>query len=165
MSSVQKTEVQVFIEVEKFSNQKFELNKLTGSLDLDRVLPYPYFFPHAYGFITNTLAMDEDDLDALIITNVYLKNNFIYTAYIVGVLIMEDEKGLDEKIICVLGEDAANIKDITDLSEDDIENIKWFFENYKKKSPGKWSTVLGFENREIAVDLYKKYKIDPASRE
>jgi inorganic pyrophosphatase len=163
MLSTQKTEVHVFIEIEKFSNQKFELNKSTGLLDLDRVLPYPYFFPHAYGFIKNTLAMDGDDLDALIITTTSLKNNFIYTAHIIGVLIMEDENGLDEKIICVLEEDASNIKDITDLSENDIENIKWFFENYKKKSPGKWSNVLGYENRERAVDLYKKYKINSAS--
>ena len=152
-------EVPVYIEIEKFSNKKYEFNKTTNELELDRILPYPYFYPHAYGFIPNTLAMDGDDLDALIITEKHLEKDKVYNAIIVGVLIMDDEKGLDEKIICVLREDYETIKDIHDLSEVDRHNIHWFFSNYKSNTPGKWSSVKSYENREHAVLLYKKYVI------
>jgi inorganic pyrophosphatase len=147
--------VEVFIEIEKFSNQKYEINKTTGELELDRILPYPYFYPYAYGFIPNTLAMDGDDLDALIITETPLKKDNTYKAKIVGVLVMEDEKGMDEKVLCVLNEDSNNINDISDFETDVLDNIKWFFENYKNKTPGKWSIVTGYENREYAIRLYE----------
>lgn len=147
--------VEVFIEIEKFSNQKYELNKTTGELELDRILPYPYFYPYAYGFIPNTLAMDGDELDALIITDIPLKKDNKYKAKIVGVLVMEDEKGMDEKVLCVLDEDSININNISDLESDILDNVKWFFENYKNKTPGKWSNVTLYENREYAIHLYE----------
>ena len=152
--------VEVFIEIEKFSNQKYEINKTTGELELDRVLPYPYFYPYAYGFIPNTLAMDGDDLDALIITDVLLQKNNTYKTRIVGVLLMEDEKGMDEKILCVLPEDANNINDVSDFSEEILKNVKWFFKNYKNKTEGKWSNVIGYENREHAVHLFQKSSLE-----
>jgi inorganic pyrophosphatase len=147
--------VQVYIEIEQFSNQKYEINKTTGKLELDRVLEYPYFYPYAYGFIPGTLAADGDDLDALIITDRHISKDNTYNAYIVGVLVMEDEKGMDEKVLCVLEEDSIKICDISDFSSDVLENIKWFFKNYKNKTPGKWSNVIGCENRDYALKLYK----------
>ena len=147
--------VEVFIEIEKFSNQKYELNKKTGELELDRILPYPYFYPYAYGFIPNTLAMDGDDLDALIITDIPLKKDNKYKTKIVGVLVMEDEKGMDEKVLCVLHDDSNVITDISDFETDVLDNIKWFFENYKNKTSGKWSNVTGYENREYAIHLHE----------
>jgi inorganic pyrophosphatase len=154
-----KGEVQVYIEIEQFSNQKYEINKSNGKLELDRVLEYPYFYPYAYGFIPETLAADGDDLDALLITETPIIKDNLYKAYIVGVLVMEDEKGMDEKILCVLEEDSNKIFDISDLSEETLKNIKWFFENYKNKTPGKWSKVIGYENHEVAMSLYQKYLI------
>jgi inorganic pyrophosphatase len=151
----EKGEVEVFIEIEKFSNQKYEVNKDTGELELDRILPYPYFYPYAYGFIPNTLAMDGDDLDALIITDTPLKKNNIYKSRIVGVLVMEDEKGMDEKVLCVLDEDSININDISDFEPDVLDNVKWFFKNYKNKTPEKWSNVIGYENKKYAIRLYE----------
>jgi inorganic pyrophosphatase len=150
-------EIPVYIEIEQFSNKKYELNKETNFLELDRILPYPYFYPYAYGFIPNTLAMDGDDLDALIITNKPLKLDRIYNTRIIGVLLMEDEKGMDEKIICVLSEDYDDKTDITVLSENDRHNIHWFFSNYKSNTPGKWSSVKGYESKEFAINLYNKY--------
>jgi inorganic pyrophosphatase len=148
-------DIEVFIEIEKFSNQKYEVNKDTGKLELDRILPYPYFYPYAYGFIPNTLAMDGDDLDALIITDIPLKKDNKYNAKIVGVLVMEDEKGMDEKVLCVLEEDSINIKDISDVEPDVLDNVKWFFENYKNKTTGKWSKVIGYEDKKYAIGLYE----------
>jgi len=151
--------VQVYIEIEKHSNQKYELNKTTNKLDLDRELPYPYYYPHAYGFIEKTLAMDDDELDALILTDKQLQNDTWYEAYIIGVLLMSDEKGLDEKILCVLPEDYERLNDMYSLSHETRENIHWFFSNYKKKTPGKWSNVDGFDNKEVAIRIYEKSRI------
>ena len=148
--------VRVFIEIEKGSNIKFEYDYQKNSLVIDRLLPYPYFYPYAYGFIPNTLAMDGDDLDILIITDKKIRNNTYHEVYIVGVLIMEDEKGMDEKLLCVLENDFETIKNITDLDETVLDNIKAFFTNYKSTTPGKWSRVLGFEDAKHAIDLYKK---------
>lgn len=152
--------VEVFVEIEQFSNEKYEINKNTGKLELDRVLPHPYFYPYSYGFIPNTLAVDGDELDALIITDLPLKKDNTYNSRIVGILIMEDEKGLDEKILCVLDEDQnQTILDISDFSKETLFEISTFFENYKRETPGKWSNVLGYENRENALKTYNSYKI------
>jgi inorganic pyrophosphatase len=149
--------INVFIEIEQYSNKKFEFDKKSQTLELDRVLPYPYFYPYCYGFIPNTLAQDGDELDALIITNKSLKNNEYHNAYIIGVLIMEDEKGMDEKILAVLEEDYKIITDVDCLNEHARENLKWFFSNYKNSTPNKWSKVHSIENRDTAIELYKKY--------
>jgi inorganic pyrophosphatase len=69
---------------------------------------------------------------------------------------MEDEKGMDEKVICVLEEDAANIQNVTDLDRSILENIYTFFSNYKNDTPGKWSRVLGYEDKDYAIKLYEK---------
>jgi inorganic pyrophosphatase len=151
--------VRVYIEIEKHSNQKYEFNKTEKKLALDRILPYPYYYPYAYGFIENTIASDGDELDVLIITDKEVKKDRWYDVYMVGVLIMSDEKGLDEKILCVLPEDYETFNDIHLLSDETKENIHWFFSNYKNKTPNKWSIVNNFENKEKAIELYKKYLI------
>jgi inorganic pyrophosphatase len=147
----------VYIEIEKDSNKKYELNKETNKLELDRILPYPYYYPYSYGFIENTLATDNDELDALIITDEKIENDKYYIAYIIGVLIMEDEKGLDEKVLCVLEKDYHHVKSLYDLSYDILENIYWFFTNYKKKTPNKWTIVHDYKDKDYAITLYNKY--------
>jgi inorganic pyrophosphatase len=149
--------VRVYIEIEKHSNQKYEFNKTENKLELDRVLSYPYFYPYAYGFIENTLAMDGDELDVLVITDKELKNDNWYDVHMIGVLIMSDEKGLDEKIMCVLPEDYQTISDMDLLSDEIKNNIRWFFSNYKSKTPDKWSTVEGFDTKGVAKQIYEKY--------
>ena len=107
----------------------------------------------------NTLADDNDELDVLIITDKHLKNDTCYSAYIIGALYMEDEKGIDEKVLCVLEEDYKQIKDITDLSVEIKNNISVFFDNYKKNVDGKWSKVGDFINKQKSIQLYEKYKL------
>jgi len=143
--------VDVYIEIEKGSNIKYEFDKSTNKLVIDRILP-EHYYPYAYGFIENTRASDGDELDALIITHNNFKNDYIYNVYIVGVLIMEDEKGLDEKILCMEYD-----FDLDDIHEEVKEEIFYFFTNYKNNSPGKWSKVYDFKNKEYAIDLYNKY--------
>lgn len=148
--------IRVFIEIEQFSNVKYEYDKIKKELVIDRILDEPYVYPYAYGFIPNTLAQDNDELDVLIISNKKIKNNTYYDVYIIGCLAMEDEKGLDEKILCVFEEDYDNIKSMDDLDDTIKNKIYSFFENYKKKSIDKWSKVIGFINKELSIDLYKK---------
>lgn len=148
--------IHAFIEIEKGSNLKFELNKQTKRLELDRMLPQPHVYPYSYGFIPNTLAEDGDELDVLIISKMAIPQNHTITAYIIGALSMEDEKGIDNKILAVCDNDYfyENIRDITDLSSDILESIQTFFANYKLNDPDKWSRVYGFVNSVAAHQLY-----------
>jgi inorganic pyrophosphatase len=72
---------------------------------------------------------------------------------------MEDEKGLDEKVLCVFEEDYYKYKNITDLPQEIKDNIIWFFTNYKTKTPNKWTKVTGFENKNYAIQLWKDYRL------
>jgi len=146
--------ISVYIEIEKHTNVKYEYCKDSQKLVVDRVLPYPFFYPQAYGFIPNTLAPDNDELDILIVTNNHLKNDTIYMCYIIGVLCMADEKGEDDKILCVLEEDYEKIKDISDLDDKTQDDLIWFFSNYKSLTPGKWSKVTSLEDKETAYEIY-----------
>jgi inorganic pyrophosphatase len=148
--------VSVYIEIQQYSNKKYEYDKVQQKLVIDRILEYPYFYPYPYGFIPNTLAEDNDEIDILIITNENVEINTYHNVYIIGALVMEDEKGMDEKLLCVFESDYGNIKDILDLDDDIKNNIHWFFSNYKNKTPGKWSKVCGFINKELSINLYEK---------
>jgi len=151
--------VNSYIEIEQYSNIKYEFNKDTNKLEVDRILEYPYFYPYAYGFIPNTLAEDNDELDILIISDKKIANNNYYNVYIIGCLVMKDEKGMDEKILGVLEEDFDNIKDMGDLSDEIKNNIHWFFSNYKNKTSGKWSKVIGYLDKEESIKLFEKYNL------
>jgi inorganic pyrophosphatase len=143
--------IKVYIEIEKNSNKKYEFNHETNKLELDRILKDPYVYPYAYGFALNTKASDGDELDVLIISDKEILNDTFYEVFIVGVLVMEDEGGMDEKVLCVLEEDYNNFK----LEEDAKNKINDFFTNYKNNTIGKWSKVYGFENKEFASKLYQ----------
>jgi inorganic pyrophosphatase len=153
------TTITVYIEIEKDSNIKYEINRDTNKLEIDRILPYPYYYPYCYGYIVNTMAQDNDELDALIITDTKLKNDNYYNVYIIGVLIMEDEKGLDEKILCVLEDDYEKINNLYHLSTEIKNNIDWFFSNYKTKTPNKLSKVIRFGDKKEAIKLYNQYSL------
>lgn len=147
--------IKVYIEIEQYSNIKYEYDKTEEKLLVDRILEYPYFYPYAYGFIPNTIGNDNDELDILIITDKKIINDRYYNVYIIGLLEMSDEKGMDEKVLCVLEEDYDKIYDINCLDKKQKENIFWFFSNYKNNTDGKWSKVMGFQNKEFANNLYK----------
>ena len=98
---------------------------------------------------------DGDELDALILRNGDdIKNDTTYRAYIIGALVMEDEHGMDEKVLCVLGEDYGRMGDISNISEDVKEKINTFFSTYKLNIPGRWSKTYGYISKHAAYDLY-----------
>ena len=140
----------VIIEIEKNSNQKYEYDRINDCLFLDRVLPYPYFYPYAYGFFPDTLGNDGDELDIVLISDSkYLNYDSLKTqidVYIVGGLMMYDEKGADEKIFVVPVDEIDQYNSAILQKHDHdimINNIVWFFSNYKskEKDTGKWSRV------------------------
>jgi inorganic pyrophosphatase len=159
--------IHAFIEIEKGSNIKYEWNKETESLEVDRVLTEPYVYPFAYGFIPGTYAEDGDELDILVLSDKPIPINTYVQVYIIGAMLMEDEKGNDEKILAVLPEDylSGKIRDICDVPSQTTMEIQSFFANYKINEPGKWSRVDGFVNREYAFQIYKGAIYIPKSHE
>ena len=147
--------IYVVIEIPKGSKNKYELDKETGAIFLDRVLYTSMRFPADYGFVPKTLCEDGDPLDCLLITTETLFPGVVVKARPVGLLVMEDEKGMDEKLIAVPVEKIeprlADIKDIDDLPEAVRNEIKHFFEHYKELEPGKWVKIKEWKNREEAL--------------
>ena len=150
----------IYIEIEKHSNMKYEYDKSANSLLLDRILPYPYFYPYAYGYFENTIGNDGDELDILLITNKHYSKDIFIQCKIVGGLIMEDEKGMDEKIFVIpIDDDMYN--NLNEEEKNEIyNNIIWFFSNYKNKDNNKWSKVHRLMNIDESIQLYNDCKIN-----
>ncbi|GAX87560.1 inorganic pyrophosphatase [Lebetimonas natsushimae] len=152
--------VNVVIEIPQGSNIKYELDKDSGAIFLDRILYGSQFYPANYGFVPNTLADDGDPIDVLVLSSESVVPGCVIKSRVIGVLIMEDESGKDEKIIAVptvkLDPQMAKINSLEDLPEIKLEQIKHFFETYKDLEPGKWVKVTGFEGKEKAVELINK---------
>jgi inorganic pyrophosphatase len=152
--------IKVFVEIERGSNLKYEYNKETQTLELDRVLPESFVYPYAYGFVPYTLANDGDELDVLLISDsTEIKSNTFDYGYIIGALIMEDEKGMDEKLLMVPATDylESPIENIFDMDRAVLNQLEWFFSNYKTGQEGKWSKVYGIFGKHDALQLYAKY--------
>ena len=160
MENQPETPISVYIEIEKGSNFKYEFNKQTNQLELDRILTEPHVYPYAYGFIPHTLAEDGDELDVLVVTEnaTPIKNDSYIEAYIVGALLMEDEHGNDHKVLAIPKDEyeTGTIHSLYDMSAETLESIQTFFANYKKNEPDKWSIVSGFVGKPGAMQLYKK---------
>ena len=157
--------VNVVIEIERHSNKKWEYDHANDKLVLDRMLKYPYFYPHAYGFIPNTLGCDDDELDVLLISDKHYANyndsKQQICGFIVGGLMMYDEKGRDDKIF-VVPMDEVDIYEKKTKHELDVmhANIKWFFSNYKSQEENKWSRVERMLDKQEANDVYKQSILD-----
>jgi inorganic pyrophosphatase len=152
--------INVVIEIPQGSNIKYELDKESGAIFLDRILYGSQFYPANYGFVPNTLADDGDPIDVLVLSSESVVPGCVIKSRVIGVLIMEDESGKDEKIIAVptlkLDPEMAKINELEDLPEIKLNQIKHFFETYKDLEPSKWVKVTGFEGKEKAVELINK---------
>ncbi len=136
----------VIIEVPKGSRNKYEIDHETGRVMLDRVLFTSFVYPTDYGFFENTLGLDGDPVDALVLTEYPLFPGVGLTVRPVGVFNMTDDGGSDAKVICVMAKDPrwAHITDIGDVSEFTRKEIEHFFEHYKDLEPGKWVKTEGW---------------------
>lgn len=136
---------------------KYEMDKETGMMFVDRFLHTAMVYPGNYGFIPHTLSGDGDPVDVLVIGRVPVMPGAVMRSRPVGVLLMEDDAGLDEKIIAVpvakLHPYHDNVSDIDDLPQILRDQIAHFFAHYKDLEKNKWSKVLGWGNAQKAGDM------------
>jgi inorganic pyrophosphatase len=153
-------EVNVFIEIPKDSTIKYELDKDSGVVMVDRFLYGAMAFPFNYGFVPNTLAEDGDPLDVMLIADKTLVPGVMVPSVIIGMLEMEDEAGIDTKIIAVptakIDPFSAHYKDISDVPQALKDKMKHFYENYKTLEPGKWVKLKEWKGKEEALKAVQK---------
>ena len=150
--------VNVVVEIPMGSRNKYEIDRETGLLKLDRVLHSPFHYPTDYGFIPQTLCEDGDALDALVMTHHPVVPLCVVEARPIGVLKMRDEKGQDEKVLCVpLGDPRfRRIRNISQIPEHWLVEIAHFFECYKELEEGKFTEILGWGGAEEAKEVIRK---------
>ncbi|WP_139470745.1 inorganic diphosphatase [Campylobacter armoricus] len=154
------------IEIPYGSNIKYELDKESGAIVVDRVMYSAMFYPANYGFIPNTLADDGDPIDVLVLNEYPIQAGAVIPCRLIGVLLMEDESGMDEKLLAVpvskIDPRYDNIKTLNDLPKASLDKIKNFFETYKILEPNKWVKVKEFAGIEKASEILensiKNYK-------
>lgn len=149
--------VQSIIEIQQGSKTKYELDKPTGFLRLDRILGSHLHYPFHYGYIPQTYCPDDDPLDILIICTEKLLPLSIVEATVLGAVKMIDGGQQDDKIIAVVTHDPAmkNKKELNDLNSQTLETIRHFFENYKK--PEKKEVIIEkFLEKDEAQEIVEK---------
>lgn len=147
---------------------KYELDKESGTLFVDRFLYTAMNYPCNYGFIPNTLSDDGDPVDVMVYGRRALVPGCVVPVQPVGVLIMEDEAGQDEKILAVPSKSVTpfydNINEYQDLPQLMLDKISHFFEQYKALEPSKWVKVSGWEDsvkaKELILEAVERYKND-----
>ena len=124
---------------------KYEMDKEAGTLVVDRFLYTPMTYPGNYGFVPHTLSDDGDPIDVLVCNTRQLIPGCVINVRPIGVLVMEDNSGQDEKIIAVpsshLTRRYEGVENFTDLPEITLQQIQHFFEHYKDLEPGKWVKI------------------------
>jgi len=151
-------EVNVVIEVPIGGEPiKYEMDKASGALMVDRFLYTSMRYPGNYGFIPHTLSGDGDPCDVIVANTRAVVPGAIMSCRIVGVLLMEDEAGTDEKLIAVPGPKLTqrynDVAEYSDLPKMTLDQIEHFFAHYKDLEPGKWVKILGWRGAEDARAL------------
>ena len=164
--------LKIIIEIPKDSPIKYEYDRFTNKIVVDRVLRGEHKYPANYGFIPKTLDWDGDELDVILYSNFAFHPGVTVDAKIVGAMRMKDDGETDTKLIAIHNDDYRhdNIKSINDLPKEFLEEIKKFFLSYKRHK-GEVIQITGFEDADWAlkeykecVDLYSKYKSMPKDK-
>jgi inorganic pyrophosphatase len=157
-SRVKPDEFVACIEIPAGSKNKYELDKPTGALILDRILYTSTHYPQNYGFIPHTLSEDGDPLDVLVISSEPIVPLALTLAYPIGILEMDDTGELDEKIIAICAHDPLynNYKDIIELPQHVSDEIMHFFTVYKELEHGKHTMVHEIRGRDAAKEAIAK---------
>lgn len=158
------------IEIPKNSKAKYELHKESGMLMLDRVLYSSVYYPANYGFIPKTYCDDGDPLDILVLSQLEIVPMCIVKCKVIGVMHMSDGGEMDDKIIAVAADDMSvnHTNELSELPEHYINELRCFFEDYKKLEEDKNVKVKEFQNKEVALriieqsieDYKKRFKIN-----
>lgn len=149
--------VDAFIEIPAGSQNKYEFDKEKGVFRLDRVLFSPMHYPAEYGYIDGTLALDGDPLDILVITSFPTFPGVVIESRVIGVLVMTDDKGRDEKLLAVPTRDPRfkDVKSLQDIPEHKLKEIAHFFQVYKDLEDKK-TIIEGWRDTEFAENLYNE---------
>ena len=147
-------EFEVVVEIPQGHRNKYEMDHETGRIRLDRMLFTSTRYPADYGFIEHTLAADGDPLDALVVLEEPTFPGCLIRCRAIGMFRMRDEKGADDKVLCVAATDPrmAHLRDISDVPEFDRLEIQHFFEVYKALEPGKVVETARWVDRRAADD-------------
>jgi len=160
-------DINVIIEIPAHSDPiKYEVDKTTGTLFVDRFLSTSMHYPCDYGYIPNTLSDDGDPVDVLVITPIPVNIGCVIRCRPVGMLVMKDEAGEDKKIIAV--PDAAltklyqNVTELSDLPAILLKQISHFFTHYKDLEEGKWVKLDGWvdarASKQEIIESVKRFK-------
>ncbi len=156
-------EINVFIEIEQGSSVKYEVDKETGVLFVDRFVHGALYYPFNYGFIPGTHAEDGDAMDVLVISTFPVMPGAVIPCRAIGMLEMEDEAGIDTKIIAVprvkIDPFYKEIESIDQLPAMTKEKIKNFFDRYKDLEEGKWVKTKDFLGKSEALEAVKNSQI------
>lgn len=154
----------VVIEIPAGSRNKYEIDHKTGQIRLDRMLFTSTRYPYDYGFVENTLSLDGDPLDALVMLDEATFPGCVVSCRVIGMLRMSDEAGGDDKLLCVAAGDVRKdyLTNISDLPSFELEEIKHFFQVYKSLEPNKAVHGGDWVDHKAAEDeinaSYKRYK-------
>jgi inorganic pyrophosphatase len=153
-------EIYVVVEIPMNSGPvKYEIDKDSGAIFVDRFMQTTMSYPCNYGFIPSTLSDDGDPVDVLVISQHPVVPGSVIKSRPIGVLMMEDESGIDEKILSVptskLDTFFDDIQDINDVKKILKDRIVHFFEHYKFLEKGKWVKVQGWQGKEEAMNIIK----------
>jgi len=163
-------EINVIIEIPKDAEPvKYEVDKATGAVFVDRILSTPMRYPCNYGYIPHTLCGDGDPADVLVILPLSLIPASVIRCRPVGMLKMSDESGEDTKILAVPADKVFNgyshIQDLQQVSPHWLERIGHFFEHYKDLEKGKWVKITGWEGADAArreiLAAVERFKASP----
>ena len=139
---------------------KYELDKDAGTLVVDRFLYTPMSYPGNYGFVPHTLSDDGDPIDVLVCNTRPLAPSCVINVRPIGVLVMEDNAGQDEKVIAVpshaLTKRYDHVNDYVDLPDITLKQIEHFFEHYKDLEPGKWVKLGDWRDAKQAKGLIEE---------
>lgn len=152
--------ITALIEIPYGSNIKYEIDKDSGAVVVDRVMFSAVYYPANYGFVPNTLADDGDPADILVLGEYPIQAGAVINCRLIGMLVMEDESGMDEKLIAVphskIDPQFDHVEKLEDLPEITLKRIKNFFETYKILEPNKWVKVKDFKGLDEAKAMLDK---------
>ncbi|WP_413532757.1 inorganic diphosphatase [Empedobacter brevis] len=145
------------IEIPRGSRNKYEMDHETGRIRFDRVLYSPMFYPADYGFVENTLGLDGDPIDVLVFLTEPTVPGCVIEVKTIGVLKMSDDKGQDEKLICVPVADPTwnKLEKIEDMNPHTLKAVEHFFKTYKDLE-NKTCTVEGYGDKALAEQLLQE---------
>lgn len=158
--------VNVIVEIPQGSNVKYEVDKDSGAMFVDRFLHTSMAYPFNYGYVPETLAEDNDPLDILVLSSATVAPGTVIPATPIGMLEMEDEEGIDTKVVAVPTKKIdplyGEYTDTADIPQAVKDKMKHFFENYKTLEPGKWVKIKDWKGSveakkevEKGIEAYK----------